>query len=159
MRIFSQTALRLGFVGLLVLLSTPAGAGVRGSHCLYLGGTIAGLKQHTMGSLDLSHTRHLIFHAKQLSFSIAYDRIETIEYGQKVGRRLAAAISLTPLALLSKKRRHFLTLGFTDRHGHSEGAIFELSKGEVDTTLVILQARTGRRVEYQSAEAEAHVHG
>ncbi len=45
---------------------------------------------------------------------IPYDRINVLEYGQKAGRRLGLAIAISPLALFSKKRKHFLTINYLD---------------------------------------------
>jgi len=54
---------------------------------------------------------------------IAYQRINTIEYGQTVSRRYAAAILISPLLLLSKSRRHFVTIGYVDEEGKQPQAI------------------------------------
>ena len=53
------------------------------------------------------------------------------------------------LFLLSKKQNHFLTLGFKDENGKEQVAIFKINKEMVRTTLPILEARSGKKVEYQ----------
>jgi hypothetical protein len=55
--------------------------------------------------------------------------------------------------LLSKKRAHFLTVGFTDELGHQQAVVLEVAKGNIRATLVSLEARTGRKIEYQDEDA------
>ena len=84
---------------------------------------------------------------------IPYDRVNDLEYGQKAGRRLGVAIMVTPLALFSKKRKHYLTVGYQDDNDKQQAAVFELGKDIVRVTLASLEARTGRKIEYQDEEA------
>src|SRR4051794_18137595 len=86
-------------------------AAVRGHEVMYVGGTIAGLPEATEGTLDTTDEKVLRFSSKKGKFEIPYDGITSIEYGQKAGRRLGVALTITVWALFSKKRRHFLTLG------------------------------------------------
>jgi len=83
-----------------------------------------------------------------------------LEYGQKAGRRIGAAIGYSVvagpaglLALLSKKRRHYLTVGYTNDEGKPQVAVFEVGKDIVRTTLAILEARSGKKITYQSEDA------
>jgi hypothetical protein len=85
--------------------------------------------------------------------AIPYDRINEIEYGQKAGRRIGLAIVLSPAALLSKKRRHFLTINYLDGNEKQQAAVFELGKDIVRVTLASIQARTGRKIDFQDEEA------
>jgi hypothetical protein len=83
-----------------------------------------------------------------------------LEYGQKAGRRVGAAVASTILlgliglvALLSKKRTHFLTIGFKDDAGKDQVAVIELGKDTVRVTLPIVETRSGKKIEYQDEEA------
>ena len=94
------------------------------------------------------------------------DHFIDMEYGQKSGRRVGAAVSTTillgPLGLLtlfSKKQNHFLTIGYTDEAGKEQVAVFKLNKEMVRTALPILEARSGKKVEYQSKGAEKKAKG
>ncbi|HZS49778.1 MAG TPA: hypothetical protein VFA54_02880, partial [Bryobacterales bacterium] len=53
----------------------------------------------------------------------------------------------------SKKRRHFLTVNFLDERGQQQAIVLELGKSIVRRTLASLEARTGKRIEYQDDEA------
>jgi len=84
---------------------------------------------------------------------IPYERINLLEYGQKVNGRYLEAILISPLFLMSKKREHYLTVGFEDNDGKQQALIFKVSKNDIRTILVSLEAKTGQVVRYQDEEA------
>lgn len=84
---------------------------------------------------------------------MAYRSINLLEYGQTVGRRLDLAIIISPAFLLVKKRKHFLTVGYTDDEGKQQALVFRVDKNDIRATLASLEARTGQRVQYQDEEA------
>ncbi|HWC00494.1 MAG TPA: hypothetical protein VG672_27500 [Bryobacteraceae bacterium] len=118
-----------------------------------VGGTVASLPQKADGYINLTGEGALSFVCKGNALSIAYDKVNTLEYGQRVSRRFAEAILISPVLLLSKSRKHFVTIGYTDEEGHQQALVFRVSKGDVRTVLAGLEAKTGRRVEYQDDEA------
>ncbi len=103
--------------------------------------------------MDLSRGDTLRIRVRDSLLEIPYASINLLEYGQKVDRRLVESIVISPLLLLAKRRKHFLTLGFTGADGRQEALVFQVHKGAVRAVLAGLEARTGRRVEYQDAEA------
>ena len=58
------------------------------------------------------------------------------------------------VTLFSKKRKHYLTIGFKDDADKDQVAVLELGKDMVRTTLAIIQTRSGKQVEYQDEEAK-----
>jgi hypothetical protein len=121
---------------------------------MYVGGTLSGLKEKTEGRLVTSSETTLTFDAgSKGSAAIPYASVKSLEYGQKAGRRVGVAIMVSPLALFSKKRNHFLTIGYTDPAGKEQAGVFELGKDIVRTTLKILEVRTGKEIELQDKEA------
>lgn len=149
---------------LIVVLSLFAAAtvspAVRGREVRYAGGTLASFQENTKGILDLQESA-AVFTVKNgpPPLSISYAKIESLEYGQKAGRRVGVAVAVNPLFLFSKKRKHFLTIGYTDSEGKKQGAVFELSKGIVRDTLTTFETRSGKSIEYESEEARKHVSG
>ena len=149
---------------------TVFAAGLDGKKAAYQGGTtkeknFPGTSKPVEGMLNTSDEKVLIFEYKlnktPMTYSIPFDQIIDIEYGQKAGRRVGAAIAtailLTPIALFllfSKKRKHFVTIGYKGEDGKEEVAVFELGKDIVRTTLPILEARSGKKIEYQDEEAK-----
>ena len=129
---------------------------VDGKKAEYIGGTITALPEKSEGRLDTANETTLTFTPDKneiTPLTISYDQITAIEYGRKAGRRVAVALLVSPLALLSKKRKHFLTLTYNDAAGKEQAAVLELGKDIIRTTLTIVQTRSGKEIEYQDEEA------
>jgi hypothetical protein len=138
---------------LIVLASAALWAGSLGGRAEYIGGTSAVFAKSAGGRLITADAATLRFETKSKSVEIRYDRIHTLEYGQKVDRRYISAILISPLFLLAKSRKHFLTVGYNDGEGRAQALIFRVEKGDVRSLLVGLEARTGRKVAFQDDEA------
>lgn len=120
----------------------------------YVGGTVSGIHEQAEGSFQTSDPVFLQFDAgKHGGIDIPYKSITALEYGQKAGRRVAMAVLVSPWALFSKKRNHFLTVTYTDASGAEQAAVFELGKDIIRTSLKVLEVRSGREIEYQDEEA------
>ncbi len=141
------------------LLGPSAVAAVRGKEVMYVGGTIPNLPEGTVGRIDTTQEKGLVFESPKGKFEIPYENVTSLEYGQKAGRRLGVALTLTIWALFSKKRKHFLTVGFTDDNDKPQGVVLEVPKGTAKTIIIVIEARSGKKVEYESEEARKHVHG
>ncbi|MCX6621318.1 MAG: hypothetical protein NTY38_09595 [Acidobacteria bacterium] len=128
-------------------------AGIGSKSTVYVGGTIGSIKEQTAGKSSTANERVFVFTYKAGRLEIPYDRVNVVEYGQKAGRRLGLAIAVTPLALFSKKRKHFLTINYKDEQGRQQAAVFELGKDVIRIALAALEARTGNKIEYQDEEA------
>ena len=141
---------------------------VDGDNAAYYGGSVgifAGAKDPVEGRLDTVNPDALVLRMEKRPFAgqelrIPYAKIEDLEYGQKAGRRVGAAIGYTvllgPLGLLtlfSKKRKHFLTVAYKDEEGKDQVAILELGKDIVRVTLPIVKTRSGKEITYQDDEA------
>lgn len=124
-----------------------------GGRAEYVGGTVTGLPGKTEGELSITDPDAFSFRIKTGAIRIPYSRIHTLEYGQQVSRRYISAALISPMFLLSKKRRHYLTVGYADDDGQNQAMVFEVDKKFIRAVLVGLEARTGRRVEYQDQEA------
>jgi hypothetical protein len=144
-------------------------ASVPAKQAAYFGGTVAVFGAATkpvLGELDTSHADRLEFTARAKPFTdvrlvVPYQQIVDIEYGQKAGRRVGAAIgtaiALGPLGfvtLFSKKRNHFLTIEYMDGDRQQQVAVLELGKDIVRTTLAIVKVKTSVPIQYQDEEAE-----
>ncbi|HWR51685.1 MAG TPA: hypothetical protein VN428_11295 [Bryobacteraceae bacterium] len=134
-------------------------AAVRGEDVLYVGGTIKNLPEATEGKLDTENDDKLVFTSDKGTFEIPCKNVTSLEYGQKAGRRVGVALVITVWALFSKKRKHFLTIGYDDAAGKRQGVVLEIAKGRAKTMITIIEARSGKKVEYESEEAKKHVHG
>lgn len=124
-----------------------------GSHVEYLGGTRSDIPANCSGEIRLTDKTYFVFISKQVDVKVPYERINLIEYGQKVSRRYIEAVVISPLLMLAKKRQHFLTVGFQDDDGQQQAMVFRVDKDDIRLALVALEARTGQQVQYQDQDA------
>lgn len=144
---------------LVVLIASSPIAAVDGNKAAYIGGTL-NLKEKSEGVLSTQSPTEATFTVKKdPPIAIPYASIESLEYGQKAGRRVAVAVLVSPLALFSKKRNHFLTITYKDASGADQAAVFELGKDIVRTTLAVLELRSKKTIEYQDEEAKRSIGG
>ena len=135
------------------LLLGLAGAAGAQTGVEYIGGTTPQLKAGTPGSVVLADDRYLAFYAGKTQMRVAYERINLLEYGQQVDRRLALALVISPVFLLSKSRKHFLTIGYRGEDGRQQAMVFRVDKNSIRSTLAGLEARTGLKIQYQDEQA------
>lgn len=127
--------------------------GPPGDRVEYIGGTLPDIPLRNSGVMQTVDQTYFVFLSKQSQIKIPYERINLVEYGQKVESRYLAAVVISPLFLMAKKREHFLTIGFQDDSGKQQALIFRVDKSDIRAALVTLEARTGQQVQYQDEEA------
>jgi hypothetical protein len=128
-------------------------AGLGNDKTAYIGGTENQIKEGTEGKSSAKDDKKFVFEYKEGNLAIPYDQVNDLEYGQKAGRRVGLAIAVSPWLLLSKKRKHFLTVGWKDEQDKQHAAVFELGKSITRTTIATMEARTGKKIDYQDDEA------
>jgi hypothetical protein len=149
-----RTAVKVVVAVTLSIWCTSFVYAVDGDKAMYMGGTLAALKDKAEGRFVTASESDLLFQAGgNGTVSIPYSAVTSLEYGQKAGRRVGVAIMISPLALFSKKRKHYLTITYKDTAGKEQAGIFELGKDIVRTTLKIVEVRTGKEIEFQDLEA------
>ena len=146
-----MTSLKLA--GLVVLFCGVLAARDLGGRAEYVGGTITQIPAGCQGTVQAQDERFFVFYSGKASWRVPYEKINLVEYGEKVDRRYIAVVLVSPLFLLAKKRQHFLTVGYSDDEDHQQAMIFKINKDDIRATLVVLEARTGRKVEYQDDDA------
>jgi hypothetical protein len=138
---------------ILLALSSLLEAGAAGSRVLYVGGTVAGLSTKSEARIEILDRDAMTLATRSKSVRIPFSDINTVEYGMRVNRRYVEAVLISPMFLAAKKRTHFVTIGYTDASGQEQAMVLQVGKDEIRPLLVSLEARTGRRVEYQDEEA------
>jgi len=118
-----------------LLMVSTVYAGDSGDHVQYVGGTISALPTKTGGFINTPGEDLFLFQAKGVTVQIPYEKINAVEYGQRVSRRYAEAVLLSPVFLLSKTRKHYLTVEFTDDRGKQQAMVFLVGKGDVRSFL------------------------
>jgi hypothetical protein len=138
----------LVFFALGVLSAAESGGRVE-----YIGGTLADVPSGTDGRLVATDPSRMVFANKKQRLDVPYPKINLLEYGQKADRRYLAAVLVSPIFLLSKKRDHFLTIGYADPSGNQQALVLKVEKHDLRSVLASLEARTGLRVTFQDNEA------
>jgi len=137
-----------------LLLFQVAAAAEPGGRAQYVGGTVSRFSAGDDGRVHTLNETAMVFATKKASIGVPYERINLLEYGQNASRRIVLAAIISPLFLLSKSRKHFLTIGYQDERGKQQALVLRVDKGQVRAILVSLEARTGLRVEFQDTEAK-----
>lgn len=140
------------FLFLVMTGAGPAAAETAG-RVEYVGGTIESLESGSDGALLTADREVLTVRFHKRETEVPYERINLVEYGQHASRRVVMAVVVSPLFLLTKSRRHFLTIGFRDAEDRQQAIVLRLDKKKVRAVLASLEARTGLRVQYQDDEA------
>ncbi|HUS18236.1 MAG TPA: hypothetical protein VMZ25_01175 [Terriglobales bacterium] len=148
-------------VVLVCSLSLPAFAGLGSDKSKYVGGTTESLKKEVEGKIITDDEKVMVFAYGAGKLSIPYDKFVGLAYGQHAGRRVGATVAwgVTTLGIMalpmlfSKKRKHFLTIEYTDDRGVNQAAVFEIGKEAVRWTLKALEVRTGKKIVFEDDEA------
>jgi hypothetical protein len=149
----------LAGVAVLSALGAQDALAVGSNKVKFMGGTVGGVPEKTEGRVDVTDSTEMVFMGeKGGTVKIPWRKVETIEYGQRVSRRWKTAI-LTPWALLSKGRKHIVTIAYKDKDGGGQAAVFEFGKDVYRTTLASLKAKSGKEISCQDEEARKHFGG
>ena len=136
-----------------MLTGASHGAGETAGRVEYIGGTMEEFRTGSGGSIHTANGQVLTLRIGKRDTEVPYDRINLVEYGQNASRRVVMAVVVSPLFLLTKSRKHFLTIGFRDADDRQQAMVLRVDKNKVRAVLVSLEARTGLRVQYQDDEA------
>ena len=82
-------------------------------------------------------------------FSIPANSVTEIFYSRVSGRRIGAAILVTPFLLFSKGRKHYMTLSFNDGDKLVGAVEFKLHKNNYRGVLRTVEEITGLTMEYE----------
>ena len=106
---------RLIAAALLISFASVSILAVDGKKAMYVGGTRTDIKEAAEGRLDVSSETEMAFtpDKTKVRHTLVYSGVTELEYGQKAGRRVAVALLVSPFALFSKKRKHYLTVSYT----------------------------------------------
>ncbi|NDJ14972.1 MAG: hypothetical protein EBY17_27915 [Acidobacteriia bacterium] len=137
----------------MISLSLLHAAGDTGDRVRYKGGTVAGVVAGTAARIVLFHDDALQLDARGHSVRIPWKDITTVEYGMRVSRRYVEAVLISPVFLAAKRRTHYLTIGYVDAEGRQQAMVLEVGKASIRTLLVSLEAKSGKRIEYQDDDA------
>ena len=129
---------------LILAFALPSFAIVEGDQVQYVGGTVAGMKNDTMGTFDTTQPDALVFNHDGGKLAIPYDKITNYRYEEKLARHYGVILTLLIVPFKYRQRRHFIYLWYTDDKGVAQSATFEVPKDRPTTLVPILEARVKR---------------
>ena len=131
---------------LLVLILMPMAAeAVEDGQVMYAGGTVAGLKQGSIGKLDTSSPDSLTFESAGQTIAIPYAKIDSYEYSRPVARHLGVLPAIAVGMVKKRQRRHFFRISYRDDAGDLRVALFEVPKQMPPMLLAVLGAKAPGR--------------
>lgn len=134
---------------LLLALAAPAHSTARpiveGSQVLYVGGTVAGMKEGTLGRLDTTEEQAIVFASGDAKVAIPYRDIQRFRYEEKLARRLGVVATIAVVLVKHRQRRHFIEIEYRSAEGTPQVAVFEVSKDNAQTLDAVLRARVPNR--------------
>jgi hypothetical protein len=127
---------------LLVLILMPMAAeAVEDAQVMYAGGTVAGLKQGSIGKLDTRSLDSLTFESASGMIVIPYAKIDSYEYSHPVARHLGVLPAIAVGMVKKRQRRHFFRISYRDEAGDLRVALFEVPKQMPPVLLAVLGAK------------------
>ena len=81
------------------------------------------------------------------ALSIKFDSIKTMTYEKASKPRMAEAVLISPLFLLSNAKKHYLTIQYADESGEGKYAIIHLHKNNARQAVACAESQTGKKVE------------
>ena len=108
------------------------------------------------GSADQGNNGELVVDAQNIRFvkgkselfSIPSKALTELFYSRVSGRRIKTAILVSPLLLLTKGRKHYLTMSFNDRKSAVGAVEFQLHKSNYRGVLRALEEVSGLTMKY-----------
>jgi hypothetical protein len=155
-----RAVLVLATVAVVSALGTQDAWAVGSNKVKFMGGTVGGVPEKTEGRVDVTDPANMVFMGeKGGTVKVPWQKVQTIEYGQRVSRRWKTAIFLTPWAVFAKGRKHIVTIGYKDMTDVDQAAVFEFGKDVYRTALASLKAKSGKEIGCQDEEARKHFGG
>ncbi len=126
--------------GLLLVIPFAARA-VESGQVLYVGGSVANMKDGTLGKFDTGSKDEIVFVYSAGKFTIPFASLDSYESSDRVARHLGVLPAVAVGLVRRRQRRHFFEFHYRDENHVAQVAIFEVPKDLPQTLLAILQAR------------------
>jgi hypothetical protein len=81
------------------------------------------------------------------AFSINYHAIHAMQYETSGHPRYVAAVLISPVFLLTRSKKHYLTIEYNDQSGEARSVIVRLNKKNAREAVATASAQTSKSVE------------
>ena len=127
-------------VCLFFILTLP-GLAVDDGSVMYVGGTVASLKQGERCKLDTKSQTELSFVSSSGKALVPFAKIDSYGYSEEVAHHLGVLPAIAIGLVKKRQRKHFLRLAYHDENDAPQVAVFEVPKTMPLTLLAILHER------------------
>jgi hypothetical protein len=140
-------------MALLSVFATEAFATDKFACAEYFQATPAGQKKAEAGvkgtlTFDASSKKVEFLNPKgAAAFSINYDAIRSMQYERTGQPRYLAAVVISPAFLLTRTKKHYLTIEYNDQSGGAHSVIVRLNKRNARKAVATATAQTSKSVE------------
>jgi hypothetical protein len=159
-----------------VLCFHSATAEVTSQSAIYSGGTRKIPPEGAIGVIDIADAAQLKFVYKagrsfesgkfhNGALSLPYAKVNRLVYGHtkalSPGQKVALMTlggSIGALVMLSREQKHYLTIDFEDETNQAQTLSFELENDDALPFLQSLENRTGKKIQYEAANASTKAH-
>ncbi len=125
---------------MVILLSAPLMA-VEGDQVQYIGGTVKNIAPDSIGKLDLTNEKQMVFTAGQSTLVIPYAKIESYQYTQEVAHHLGALPTIAIVMVKFRQRRHYFRISFADENNVEQSVVLEVPKAMPKVVSAVLESR------------------
>lgn len=136
-----------------VMFSATAFSAVKFNHAEYLKPKAEDQKkdeQPIKGSISFDKDKKTVEFVDEKGasvVSIPYDKVKSLLYERTSKPRYAAAVLVNPFFLLTRSKKHFLTIQYEDGEGQGKFALIHMDKDNARDIVATAEAETGKKVE------------
>lgn len=114
---------------------------VEGEQVEYIGGTVPGIKNETMGTFDTTQEQALVFNHPGGRLVIPYAKVTSFRYEDRASYEPGVILGLLVELLKEPRRQHFLHLSYSDDGGVMQVVTFEVAKERPLTLVPLIESR------------------
>jgi hypothetical protein len=111
----------------------------------------AGLKKGAKGVARADGEKEFLFTSKDGNLNIPYEQVTRLEYGMKSHMTMGYSV-LTGIHP-KKAKDYLLTIEYNDTDQKPQSVMFKLGKDKIWTTLLNLQTKSGKKIEFGDEKA------
>src|SRR5258708_23643390 len=143
----------IGWVALVRVCGREAFAGEKCACAEYFQATPAGHKKAEAGVEGTlifdgnSKKVEFLNPTGEAAFSINSDAIRSMQYERTGQPRYLAAVVISPAFLLTRAKKHYLTIAYSDQSGEAHSVIVQLNKRNARKAVATATAQTSKSVE------------
>jgi hypothetical protein len=151
----------VAFLLCLALLAPGVCLALGPRRAMYVGGTLSGIPDKVEGKSDITNVNALVFIGAKggTTVVVPWASIQELEYGRRIPERWKASKLKSVFGLLSRGKKHYVTITYKNAVGVDQAAVFEFGDEIVRPTVATLKTKSGKPLVCQGNEASLQMGG